>query len=484
MPLPLGSMIRFTAILGCTGVLAACADPVTGAKETPATVSKELVKSKDDSLLRVAEVARDNADYPSAIRLFKTLLQSGDTRAEVHIGLGDCLFLTGAYAEATTEYNAVDEHSPKIADAEVGLGRILLAQHKPAEANLEFDGALKRLPADVRALNGAGVSLDDLGRHQEAQIYYQRGLAVAPDDRTLRNNYGLSLALAGDYGRAVTVLRPLAEEPGATPRNRQNLALALALSGNRAEAERVARVDLDTASVNNNLRFYEALRATPAAPGAAPALAVTPALPPAAPPAPAVAQAAPAIIAPAPVPVAAAPVMAAPTVLTPAPEPPPVVVATAVTPPVTPVPLAAPPPPSGQTVGATALPPPAAVAPPVMAALAPASPRAGIRPAESKGSGQFAVQLAVYQKVSGIAAGWQKYKTGHADVVGALEPRVAMVDLGDGRGPLYRLKAGPFHSASDAEAACQRLKSEGSDCRVSDFDGAPAQEYWKEHQIE
>ena len=122
--------------------------------------------------------------------------------------------------------------------------------------------------------------------------------------------------------------------------------------------------------------------------------------------------------------------------------------------------------------------PAATVAPP------PETKSAEARPSESRSNGQFGVQLAVYQKVSGIVAGWQKYKSGFADVVGSLEPRVAMVDLGDGRGPLYRLKVGPFRSASAAQAACQRLKDEGSDCKVGDFDGAPAQEYWKEHQIE
>ena len=113
-----------------------------------------------------------------------------------------------------------------------------------------------------------------------------------------------------------------------------------------------------------------------------------------------------------------------------------------------------------------------------------APPPARPHPAEAKSNGLFGVQIAVYQRVSGIAPGWQKYKTGFADVVGSLEPRVAMVDLGDGRGPLYRLKIGPFHSLSAAQAACQRLKAEGSDCKAGDFDGAPAQEYWKEHQIE
>jgi len=477
MPLPLGSIVCFSAVLGSAVALTACTTSTStslGGEPAPA-ISKELLKSKDSSLLRVADVARDSGDYPSAIRLYRTLVQSGDNRPEVHLGLADCLFLTGAYTEAAAEYHAVDEKSPKIADAEVGLGRVFLAQHKPAEANVEFYGALKHLPGDTRALNGAGVALDNLGRHEDAQLYYQRGIAIAPDDRTMRNNYGLSLALGGDYARAVSVLRPLVDEPGATARNRQNLALALALSGNRAEAEKIARVDLDTVSVNNNLRFYEALRTTPAA--SEPALPSSPTVAAPSPfPEPA----------PAPVPVAAAPVIATPVVAVAPPTP--------LAPPAAapaPVVVAAETPETGQAIEPPAAAPIMASAPLAVEPLPPAAPAApppaafhDAKPAETKGSGQFALQLAVYQKISGIAPGWQKYKSGFADIIGPLEPRVAMIDLGDGRGPLYRLKAGPFHSASAAQAACQKLKSAGSDCKVSDFDGAPAQEYWKEHQIE
>src|SRR5580658_6766506 len=505
MPSPQGSILRFAAILGCGAALAACSSPAPSHTEQPPGLSKELLKDKDDSLLRVAEVARDSADYPSAIRLYKTLLQNGDKRPEVHLGLADCLFLTGAYAEAAGEYHMIDEHSVKITEAEIGLGRVFLAQHKPAEANLEFDGALKHSPGDTRALNGAAVALDNLGQHEKAQIFYRRGLAIAPEDRILRNNYGLSLALSGNYAQAVGVLRPLVDAPGATARNRQNLALALALGGERAEAQKLDQVDLDTASVDNNLRFYDALRAAPAGAGATlPASAALPASTPIPADAPA-RPAAPAPLAPAVVASAAVPVPSpAQTAPLPAPVPlaPPGLESSAATPPApapaealpAPVPQAPPvavevaalpsapaPPPETDAPRAAAVPAPAAAALPAAPSRSAAG---GPRPVESKRGGQFALQLAVYQKISGIAVGWQKYKSGFSDIVGALEPRVAMVDLGDGRGPLYRLKAGPFGSASAAEAACQKLKSAGSDCRVSDFDGAPAQEYWKEHQIE
>ncbi len=117
------------------------------------------------------------------------------------------------------------------------------------------------------------MALDLLERHQEAQQAYAAALAETPADKVLRNNYGLSLVLSGDYGKAVDTLTRLAEEPGATPRNRQNLALALGMQGKTGDAETVARQDLDDRAVKSNLTFYDQARRTapPPAPAATPA---------------------------------------------------------------------------------------------------------------------------------------------------------------------------------------------------------------------
>jgi hypothetical protein len=165
----------------------------------------------------------------------------------------------------------------------------------------------------------------------------------------------------------------------------------------------------------------------------------------------------------------------------------------------TPTPLVPPTPPATALAAAITMPtetPAATDVPPVAVAVnvppqarAPSAvpaphPPADTKPAHAGATGQFAVQLAVYQKISGIAGGWRKYHSGFAEIIGKLEPRVAVVDLGDGRGPLYRLKAGPFGSAPAAETVCRRLKAAGAECKVSDFDGAPAAEFWKEQSIE
>jgi len=64
----------------------------------------------------------------------------------------------------------------------------------------------------------------------------------------------------GDYPNAIAVLQPLAVAPTASPHERQTLALIYGLKGNVPEATRLCRIDLDDASVEHNLAYYQTLR--------------------------------------------------------------------------------------------------------------------------------------------------------------------------------------------------------------------------------
>jgi Flp pilus assembly protein TadD len=48
--------------------------------------------------------------------------------------------------------------------------------------------------------------------------------------------------------------------PNASANERQSLALIYGLAGDRAAAKKVARLDLDAASVQSNLTYYDMLR--------------------------------------------------------------------------------------------------------------------------------------------------------------------------------------------------------------------------------
>ena len=76
----------------------------------------------------------------------------------------------------------------------------------------------------------------------------------------MRNNYALSLALAGKYDDATDILQSLVQVPDAEERMRQNLALVYGLEGNDGQAAHFGRMDLDEDAVNNNLKYYQAMR--------------------------------------------------------------------------------------------------------------------------------------------------------------------------------------------------------------------------------
>jgi SPOR domain len=122
-----------------------------------------------------------------------------------------------------------------------------------------------------------------------------------------------------------------------------------------------------------------------------------------------------------------------------------------------------------------------AAAPPEPAAAAPATVLAAtpIDPPPMVGAGGFGIHLASYQKKESVLAGWRDYRRQYQGVLDRLTPRVAAIDLKDGRGLFYRLKAGPFATAAAARAACTKIAAYPAGyCKVMDFSGVPGETFW------
>jgi hypothetical protein len=110
----------------------------------------------------------------------------------------------------------------------------------------------------------------------------------------------------------------------------------------------------------------------------------------------------------------------------------------------------------------------------------PAAPVPLAPPADKPVADAFAIHLATYKLKDSVADGWTEYRKLYGAVLDGLEPRVATVDLQDGRGTLYRLKAGPFASAAAAGVACKKVAAfPGGYCKVMDFTGTPGTEFWR-----
>jgi hypothetical protein len=123
---------------------------------------------------------------------------------------------------------------------------------------------------------------------------------------------------------------------------------------------------------------------------------------------------------------------------------------------------------------AEAAPEPAATAPAAVIAAAP------IDPPPMAGASGFGIHLASYQKKESVLAGWRDYRRQYQGVLDGLTPRVAAIDLKDGRGLFYRLKAGPFATAAAARTACTKIAAYPAGyCKVTDFSGVPGETFWR-----
>lgn len=251
--------------------LGACAnEPLTDSIRADAPVRNEQAGGgKADAIVRVAAATAARGDEPMAASLYRRAHGVDPSNFDAAFGLGAMLARLGAREEAAAAYRDALAIHPDDSEALRGLGNVLILLNQPAAAAQQFNRALsagkdsgskdKDPGKDPRLYNGLGVAYDMLDDHPAAQSYYQAGLAIAPENAEIANNLGLSLLLSGDTAGAVTALRRLAGNKTATVRHRLNLALALVLAGDTRAAEQIARIDLDPASADAQIAYFETI---------------------------------------------------------------------------------------------------------------------------------------------------------------------------------------------------------------------------------
>jgi Flp pilus assembly protein TadD len=217
-----------------------------------------------DGVMRVAAAARNGGDVGNAVSLYKHAAEMEPSNPDPLTALGDTWLGMGNVNDAITAYNAALKLKAHDPGALRGLAKAYLKSGRPDLAGNPLAVAFLDTPTDPKLLLLIGVADDFIGQHIEAQTRYQQALQIAPTDRALTLNLALSLALSEKFGEAIALLRPIATGPGGTPRERQTLALIYGLNGDQKSARQLAQMDLDAASVDHNLAFFESLRRLPA----------------------------------------------------------------------------------------------------------------------------------------------------------------------------------------------------------------------------
>lgn len=105
------------------------------------------------------------------------------------------------------------------------------------------------------------------------------------------------------------------------------------------------------------------------------------------------------------------------------------------------------------------------------------APAAGTLPAAPEGFEQatslrHGIHLASYRIEANAIAGWQQLKSRFPATLESQQARLETAEI-EGAGAYLRLKAGPFDTQADAEAACTELEAAGAYCLAVDFSGAP-----------
>lgn len=82
------------------------------------------------------------------------------------------------------------------------------------------------------------------------------------------------------------------------------------------------------------------------------------------------------------------------------------------------------------------------------------------------------IHLASYRIEANAIAGWHQLRARFPATLEARRARLETAEI-EGEGAFLRLKAGPYDTRADAEAACAGLEASGAYCLAMDFSGAP-----------
>ena len=409
-----------------------------------------------DGLMRMGDKARDRGELPVAAALYRKAHDADPQRVKPLVSLGQVLMDMQRPDQASEAFSAALVVDGRNLDALRGLGNARLALHQPEEAIPPLKQALAASANDFRVLNALGVAFDMTGDHGSAHQYYRTGLKLAPENVPLRSNYALSQALAGETENAVETITPLASAPITTAQQRQTMALVYGLAGNTAEAERLARMDLDETQVKANMQRIASLRSEPAPVAAKPE-------PETAEPEPQVAV----LREPLPAQAPAAPAKVEPVALR---------GVAMIEPAAAPEPASTPAAPVAVVPVAATLPirEPEQERPQQQAALTPAPVAAPANEPEMKPAAAvekpsrdvWLVQLASYLRPEQAEKGWRELSAAAPELLANREPLVEEGRLAD-ESVVWRLRMGPYTAFSEAAGLCEQLKSRGLDCYIT-----------------
>ncbi|MBI1986138.1 MAG: tetratricopeptide repeat protein [Rhodospirillales bacterium] len=219
-----------------------------------------------ETLQRAATAAEAEGDYAAAVNHYGNLADRRPDDIDATLGLARNLRYSG---RAKLAVEVLDKAAAKFGDQVlfvVERGKANLAVGNVTEAIGFFANARAKDEQNWETHAALGIAYDLTESFAKARESYGRALQLSKDNPVVLNNMAISAALSGDVERAIATLEnaPLAARHG--PQIRQNLALFYGIKGDMEKAEALAKMDLDEASVRNNLAVFSRFRASQSRP--------------------------------------------------------------------------------------------------------------------------------------------------------------------------------------------------------------------------
>jgi len=151
-----------------------------------------------------------NADYTSALTLYRDTAAKRPGNAFARYNLGKIYADAGRHAEAVAEFQQTVQLKPGLAYAHFNLANSLAALGRSTEAQSQFETALLIDPRYAKAHFNLGNLLLAAGDKPSARTHFQTAVALEPHDLEARTNLGGVLLELGHLNEAREQLETVA----------------------------------------------------------------------------------------------------------------------------------------------------------------------------------------------------------------------------------------------------------------------------------
>ncbi len=151
-----------------------------------------------------------NADYASALTLYRDTAAKRPDNAFARYNLGKIYADTGRHTEAVAEFQQTVQLKPGLAYAHFNLANSLVALSRTTEAQEQFEAALRIDPRYAKAHFNLGNLLLAAANKPSARTHFQTAVALEPNHLEARANLGGVLLELGQLNEAREQLETVA----------------------------------------------------------------------------------------------------------------------------------------------------------------------------------------------------------------------------------------------------------------------------------